>query len=66
MYQDCLEHRFLFQGTSDKDYSCDSCGKNLSDCIGHYGYIDLELPVFHIGFFKTITNILQAICKVSD
>ncbi len=53
------------QGTSEKDNACETCGKNLADCIGHYGYIDLELPVFHIGFFRTTINMLQCICKVS-
>lgn len=27
------------------------------------GYIRLELPVFHIGYFKNTVQILQAICK---
>ena len=53
------------QGTSQKDSSCDTCGKALADCIGHYGYIDLELPVFHVGYFRSTIVILQNICKVS-
>ena len=57
---------FRFQGTSQKDANCDMCGKSLADCIGHYGYIDLELPVFHVGYFKNIVTILQNICKVSQ
>ncbi len=52
------------QGTSQKGSACDTCGKQLSDCVGHYGYIDLELPVFHVGFFRSTINILQMICKV--
>jgi DNA-directed RNA polymerase III subunit RPC1 len=31
--------------------------------VGHFGYIKLELPVFHIGYFKAIIEILQSICK---
>ncbi len=27
------------------------------------GYIRLELPVFHIGYFKNTIQILQCICK---
>ncbi len=27
------------------------------------GYIRLELPVFHIGYFKNTVQILQCICK---
>ncbi|XP_077989635.1 DNA-directed RNA polymerase III subunit RPC1-like [Glandiceps talaboti] len=55
-----LDHRM---GTSEKDNPCDTCGKHLSDCIGHYGFIDLELPVFHIGYFRSVISILQVICK---
>lgn len=37
--------------------------QGLADCTGHFGYIKLELPVFHIGYFKNTLQILQAICK---
>ncbi|XP_037787697.1 DNA-directed RNA polymerase III subunit RPC1-like [Penaeus monodon] len=50
-------------GTSQKDVTCETCGKNLSDCIGHYGYLDLARPVFHVGYFKNTIHILQNICK---
>lgn len=52
-----------FKGTNSKDAPCQTCGKGIHECVGHYGYIDLELPVFHIGYFKCIINILQTICK---
>ncbi|KAM9611213.1 DNA-directed RNA polymerase III subunit RPC1 isoform X5 [Buteo buteo] len=55
-----LDHRM---GTSEKDRPCETCGKNLADCLGHYGYIDLELPCFHVGYFKAVIGILQMICK---
>ncbi|XP_072037718.1 LOW QUALITY PROTEIN: DNA-directed RNA polymerase III subunit RPC1-like [Amphiura filiformis] len=55
-----LDHKM---GTSEKDNQCLTCEKPLSDCVGHYGYIDLELPVFHIGYFRSVINILQSICK---
>lgn len=47
------------KGTSEKDRPCETCGKNLADCLGHYGYIDLELPCFHVGYFKAVIGILQ-------
>ncbi|CAG9763359.1 unnamed protein product [Ceutorhynchus assimilis] len=50
-------------GTNAKDSPCQTCGKNLNDCVGHFGYIDLELPVFHVGYFRSIINLLQSICK---
>lgn len=50
-------------GMSVKDATCGTCGKGLNDCVGHFGYIDLELPVFHTGYFKAVITILQSICK---
>ena len=50
-------------GTSSKDRNCETCGEDLYKCIGHYGYIDLELPVFHVGYFRCIIQVLQCICK---
>lgn len=32
--------------------------------MGHFGFIDLELPVFHVGFFRLVIQLLQCICKV--
>lgn len=53
-------------GISDKQSLCDTCGLKMADCVGHYGYIRLVLPVFHIGFLKHVVAILQCICKVSE
>ena len=53
------------KGISDKNSVCETCGQKLSECIGHYGHIKLELPTFHIGFFKAIIQILQNVCKVA-
>ncbi|CAE7102077.1 unnamed protein product, partial [Rhizoctonia solani] len=50
-------------GTVDKQASCETCGHQTALCVGHYAYIKLVLPVFHIGYFKHIIGILQAICK---
>lgn len=50
-------------GTSQKDKKCDTCGKGLTDCVGHFGQVNLEMPVFHIGYFRAIHSILHAICK---
>ena len=50
-------------GTSSKTAKCASCLRSLADCIGHYGHIQLVLPVFHIGYMKEIVRVLQAVCK---
>ena len=36
----------------------------MAECPGHYAHIQLQLPVFHIGYFKAIIQLLQNICKV--
>jgi DNA-directed RNA polymerase III subunit RPC1 len=56
----CMDPRL---GISDKQSSCKTCNKKLVDCSGHFGYIQLEVPVFHVGYFKHTLNILQCICK---
>jgi DNA-directed RNA polymerase III subunit RPC1 len=56
----CLDPRL---GISDKNSSCATCHRKLVDCAGHFGYIKLALPVFHIGFLKHTIAILQSICK---
>lgn len=50
-------------GTCSNANSCGTCDKSLNECIGHFGYIDLELPVFHVGYFRAIIGILQSVCK---
>lgn len=42
---------------------CETCGGKLAECMGHFGSIQLQLPVFHIGYFKHVIVILQCICK---
>ena len=54
----------LVQGTTDKSAFCETCGQSSVNCVGHYAYIKLVVPVFHIGYFKHTITILQCICKV--
>ena len=56
----CLDLRL---GVSNKSDVCGTCGKRLQECAGHFGYIKLELPVFHIGFLRPTLDLLQCICK---
>ncbi|KAL1427574.1 hypothetical protein MTO96_017274 [Rhipicephalus appendiculatus] len=51
-------------GTSQKDKKCETCGKGLTDCVGHFGQVSLGMPVFHVGYFKAVYNILHAVCKM--
>lgn len=56
----CLDPRL---GVSDKVSTCATCNRKLVDCAGHYGYIRLALPVFHIGFLRHTLHFLQSVCK---
>lgn len=51
-------------GISQKDAKCETCNQGLNDCVGHFGYLDLALPVFHVGHFRATITILQTICKI--
>lgn len=50
-------------GISSNSSECASCHGNLASCHGHFGHIRLALPVFHVGYFKAIIQVLQSICK---
>ncbi|CAD5234319.1 unnamed protein product [Bursaphelenchus xylophilus] len=50
-------------GTCSKTANCETCGQNSTDCVGHFGYMNLEYPVFHVGFFRLVIQTLQCICK---
>ncbi|EFY94113.2 DNA-directed RNA polymerase III [Metarhizium robertsii ARSEF 23] len=50
-------------GTSNKFGKCSTCHETLKNCNGHFGYVNLPLPAFHIGYLRFIVTILQNICK---
>ncbi|EER30373.1 DNA-directed RNA polymerase III largest subunit, partial [Candida tropicalis MYA-3404] len=50
-------------GISSNAQECSTCHGNLASCHGHFGHIRLALPVFHVGYFKSIISVLQCICK---
>lgn len=50
-------------GISNKMDKCATCNQKLADCTGHFGYIRLHLPVFHVGLLGDTIKLLQCICK---
>ena len=50
-------------GVSTKRVHCVTCGNFMEACNGHFGHVRLALPVFHIGYFRSIMATLQCICK---
>ena len=52
----------LRMGTTDKKLRCQTCKCNFSDCPGHFGFIHLAQPVFHVGFISECLKILKCVC----
>ncbi|KAI5184396.1 DNA-directed RNA polymerase II subunit RPB1 [Nematocida homosporus] len=49
-------------GTSERGFLCSTCGHRFDQCTGHFGYIELSKPVFHIGFLAKVKKILESVC----
>ena len=49
-------------GVTSNSLECATCGFDATNCIGHFGHIDLADPVFHIGFITFVKKILSRIC----
>lgn len=49
-------------GCLDRDMICYTCGETMNTCDGHFGHIELEIPVYHIGFIKRVKKILECVC----
>jgi DNA-directed RNA polymerase II subunit RPB1 len=41
---------------------CKTCNQNYDNCPGHFGFIKLNKPVFHIEYISECVNILNCIC----
>jgi DNA-directed RNA polymerase subunit A' len=50
-------------GTLEPRQRCRTCGNTAIRCPGHFGHVELAVPVVHIEFTKTIHNLLRATCR---
>ena len=50
-------------GVIEPGLRCKTCGGRVDDCPGHFGHIDLAMPVVHVGYIKDIKKLLQATCR---
>lgn len=50
-------------GVIEPGLRCKTCGQKVGECPGHFGHIDLAMPVIHVGYVKTIRNCLRATCR---
>ncbi|KAI1103582.1 beta and beta-prime subunits of DNA dependent RNA-polymerase [Jackrogersella minutella] len=49
-------------GSLDRQYKCATCLEGMSECSGHWGHLELAVPVFHPGYLKKVKKILEIVC----
>ncbi|HEV8289888.1 MAG TPA: DNA-directed RNA polymerase subunit A' [Candidatus Norongarragalinales archaeon] len=50
-------------GVIDPGLKCNTCGGRMKTCSGHFGHIELVRPVIHVGFGKTVYQLLKGTCR---
>ena len=50
-------------GTLEPRQRCRTCGNTAIRCPGHFGHIELAVPIIHIIFTKIIHDLLRATCR---
>ena len=51
-------------GVIEPGLRCKTCNCKVDDCPGHFGHIELAMPVIHVGFIKDIKLMLESTCCV--
>ncbi len=50
-------------GVIEPGLRCKTCGGRVDECSGHFGHIELAMPVIHIGYVKEIKKLLRSTCS---
>jgi len=50
-------------GVLEPGQRCRTCGNTATRCPGHFGHIELAVPIIHVEFTKNIHDFLQAFCR---
>ncbi|MCW3981479.1 MAG: DNA-directed RNA polymerase subunit A' [Candidatus Bathyarchaeota archaeon] len=50
-------------GTLEPRQRCKTCGNTAIRCPGHFGHVELAVPIVHIAFTKIIHKLLGVTCK---
>ncbi|MEM3731668.1 MAG: DNA-directed RNA polymerase subunit A' [Candidatus Bathyarchaeia archaeon] len=50
-------------GTLEPRQRCKTCGNTAVRCPGHFGHIELAVPIIHIEFTKLIYDLLRSTCR---
>ena len=49
-------------GVIERGPECATCENNNAMCPGHFGHIELTLPVFHMHFIHIVMKLLPCVC----
>jgi DNA-directed RNA polymerase beta' subunit len=49
-------------GPNQNGELCKTCGFDIIRCIGHFGYIELSVPIIHPLFYRETVNIAKCLC----
>jgi DNA-directed RNA polymerase II subunit RPB1 len=49
-------------GPLDKKSYCQTCDSNMDDCVGHFGHLEFDKPIYHVGMIKHMADILRCVC----
>ncbi|BFI73466.1 DNA-directed RNA polymerase subunit A [Nanoarchaeota archaeon] len=49
-------------GVIDPGYVCETCGKTVGKCPGHFGHIELARPVIHPEFLPVVKELVNVVC----
>ena len=52
----------LRMGGIERGVVCQTCCNKSEICNGHFGHIELALPVFHMHFINVVVKILSCVC----
>jgi DNA-directed RNA polymerase subunit A' len=53
----------LHLGVIEPNLRCRTCGGRVNECPGHFGIIELAMPVIHVGYAKEIKRLLLGTCR---
>ncbi len=50
-------------GTLEPRQRCKTCGNTAIRCPGHFGHIELAVPIIHVEFTKIVHDLLNGTCR---
>ena len=49
-------------GPSGVREECHTCRGSSNQCPGHFGYVELVKPMYHVGFIEKVVRVLRCVC----